>query len=402
MNPQFLDVENWRISSKAEVLNFLKSKSPPNQSGRIKKNTGSALIFRTHLRPVDIYSYLKARFGAPNGVQTYLRSDDSDNLFHWDYNIKAGVGDIYILGASRQIHFHLSEKIEDSGWGLLLRTIKRDFARIAKGKSTILKSFEKWAVFENKFAIIAENCAELHENILEAPEFDSRRLCASNKKILGQSLRRIKDTSKRAATLHGDCLKLRLLTPIMSEAFIALFIITFCKDEVRRDKGRYTSFMRARIPDRLELLYQNCHSMISPVDKKSDSYKNFMTIINERNDLIHGNMHPEKDFIEIVYFEGKQPIYQETGDQITKFFEQLEKLYDPSRVIENYENAHLFLFELIRCLHPKAHSWFLNIMNDSYPGFEMRQKRITRLFPSHLATVNFPGMRFDDELEIEW
>ncbi|MER8447386.1 hypothetical protein NKH52_29875 [Mesorhizobium sp. M1066] len=44
-----------------------------------KKKGGAILAVRSRLRPVDIYCYLKARFGEPNGFQDFLRKDDSDN-----------------------------------------------------------------------------------------------------------------------------------------------------------------------------------------------------------------------------------------------------------------------------------------------------------------------------------
>jgi len=42
-------------------------------------------IFRNELRPSDLFCYLGARFGKPNGFQNYLRSDSSDNLIHWEW-----------------------------------------------------------------------------------------------------------------------------------------------------------------------------------------------------------------------------------------------------------------------------------------------------------------------------
>ncbi|KUM25835.1 hypothetical protein AU467_24280 [Mesorhizobium loti] len=62
------------------------------------------LIVRSKLKPVDIYCYLKARFGEPNGFQNFLRKNDSDNWIHWDYSLEAGESDVYFAGTSREIH----------------------------------------------------------------------------------------------------------------------------------------------------------------------------------------------------------------------------------------------------------------------------------------------------------
>ena len=84
-----IDVVSWRAATREELLKFY-------GSGEKKRNSkGSGLIIRSQIRPVDAYAYLRARFGQPNGFQNFLRKDDSDNLIHWDFNLKAEDVDIY-------------------------------------------------------------------------------------------------------------------------------------------------------------------------------------------------------------------------------------------------------------------------------------------------------------------
>jgi hypothetical protein len=106
--PDCLNIEAWRRSTSDELAAFYQSKS---DNSRSKKRLGGVLTVRAHLRPVDVYAYLRARFGEPNGIQNFLRKDDSDNLIHWDFNLKSGNADIYISGASREIMFLLSESL---------------------------------------------------------------------------------------------------------------------------------------------------------------------------------------------------------------------------------------------------------------------------------------------------
>ena len=152
-----MDVEAWRAFTKQEMRDYfekVRSKSG-EQNSRDALNK-SILIVRRQLSPVDMYCYLKARFGEPNGVQNFLRKDDSDNWIHWDFNLKAADEDVYICGTYREVHFLLSEKLEDVEWRDFILKIKSDFGRIGKAKSEILNSLEKWAIFPNKFVEIAE------------------------------------------------------------------------------------------------------------------------------------------------------------------------------------------------------------------------------------------------------
>src|ERR1044071_7354751 len=82
--PQCLDVQSWRVPTKEETLAWLEKAGPEKRSKR------TVLMVRQHLSPVDVYCYLKARFGEPNGFQNWLRQDTSDNWIHWDYYLKTG------------------------------------------------------------------------------------------------------------------------------------------------------------------------------------------------------------------------------------------------------------------------------------------------------------------------
>jgi hypothetical protein len=145
---------------------------------------------RAHLRPVDIYAYLRARFGHPNGLQNFLRKDDSDNLVHWDFNLKCDTADIYIAGHSREILFVLSESLTDELWRSLILGVKADFARVSQAKGEMTHSFEKFLVFQNKFVALADYCADLHARILDAPPYVPYYPSGRTKQAVRANLRR--------------------------------------------------------------------------------------------------------------------------------------------------------------------------------------------------------------------
>ena len=124
----------------------------------------------------------------------------------------------------------------------------------------------------------------------------------------------------RARNLYGDCLKLQLLTPIMAEAYLNMMILTFCKPETRNNPKLYQDFLREKIPKRLELLACNCFGFARAVNSSSDTYKDFMRVMNARNFNIHGNIDPLREKIETVYFEGKRHRrdMQGSGDTATQ------------------------------------------------------------------------------------
>lgn len=360
------------------------------------------LIIRSKLTQADVYSYMRARFGRPNGFQNFLRKDDSDNLVHWDFNLKAIDVDVYVQGRMRDIMVMVSEPMTDSNWKELIIAMKGDFARVGADKSAVLRSFEKFSVFQNKYVALANECADLHAAITDTPELVKQLPRITSKRSLGRYKSTMNKIAKRATALYGDCLKLRLLTPIMAEAFLNMMILTFCKPAIRSNKAKYDIFLREKIPDRLEHLTINCSGFIRAVNPSSDAYKAFLRVMNARNFAIHGNIDPVRETIETVYFEGKVPIFAENGDHLLKLFQHLEAVNTPQDVIRDYEAVHEFLFELRNILAPEYQKFFDHVINDPYPGYEVKVKRVTKILPGHNAAMLFPNEKYDDDLDVRW
>lgn len=398
--PKCLSVPSWRLATKEELLDFVGSRSRNKQG--LRQIRPSALSVRRHLSPVDVYCYLKARFGEPNGFQNFLRKDDSDNLIHWDFNLKAGDEDVYICGMSREIHFLISARMTDEDWCDLIRGVKADYKRVGKEKSAILKSLEHWVIFPNKFVEIASVCADLHAKIAEnVGGFRTYQVPTATKKALRKERAVLEHLTKRASIVHRSSLQLSLLTPVLAEAFINMLVLTLCRPEIRNNKRQFDAFIRSHIDTKVFDLFYKCLGFVRAMDQNTESFKNFKRVMDRRNNAIHGNCDPEGEQIELVYFDGTRPLFKEPGHHIGKFLEALERQYQPEVVIEDYENIHRFLNDLLACLDPNQREWVRRVVEDRYPGYDIRRQKMGALFPDHVAMSIPGGMRYDDELTIE-
>lgn len=392
-----LNLPEWRACSKAEVIEWMKNSRSPD------KRVREFLIVRSQLRPVDVYCYLVARFGRPNGFQNFLRRDDSDNWIHWDFNIKAGHIDIYFAGTSREIHIAIEGKMTDSEWKDLILAVKNDYGRVGRAKSEILQSLENYVVFQNKYVILANICAGLHADIVDAEPREKMPTISMDYKDNAEEFKNTMDRiSERATRLYGNSIKLRLMTPIMAESFVNMIIIILCRDEIRYDEARYQSFVRSNIPERLRLLSDYCDGFSRPIDTSSVAYANFMRVVDKRNYALHGNVDPLKDKIEVVYFDGRRPLFSTPGHNIERFFEHLEFVNDPQSVISDYEATHAFLLEILECMNDRFKNVVWQVIDDSYPGYEVKKRRVTKILPSHVVTGFIQGTRYDDELNVTW
>lgn len=369
---------------------------PPRRRGRTR-----ALVVRSRIRPVDLYAYLRARFGEPNGIQSILRRDDSDNWIHWDFNIKAGDADVYVAGASREIHFQLQEDLTDIQWQALILGLQKEFARLGRVKSEMTRTFEKFVVFQNKYVALANICAELHERIVDSPPFVPFRPRKLTKRQPERALAPLKEAGQRAQRLYGACVQLALLTPVLAEAYINMFALVLRHPNLRADLDSYQSFVREHIPDRIRRLHEVCFGMRA-VDTTTKAFGQFMTIMNKRNFNVHGNVAPEREALETVYFEGTRPLFATPGHHLGQFFADLERTHSPTTVLHDYEAVHGFLHQLTTYLQENAAFFFEQVINDPFPGYEVRQRRVTRILPDTVMMAMPGGIRCDDELRIVW
>ncbi|WP_156402295.1 hypothetical protein [Caulobacter sp. Root1472] len=402
--PHCLDVPSWRKFTREEHLEYiakLQARTPSTGPG------GGALVVRHRLSTLDMYCYLRARFGTPNGIQNFLRRDDSDNLVHWDFNLRAGDADLYVMATSREVQFMIAEPMSDEDWKTLILAIKADFARVGPEKKAELDRLEKWTLFPNKYVAIAGLCADHHgtiTDVLAAGDpfaFDGRAAVAAHSSD-GTEPGTGRVIPSADAALYGACLQLALLTPIMAEAFINMVILVLCRPEVRSDKRRYDAFVREQIDLKIADLSYKCQGFAHPIDMKSDVAKAFKRVMDKRNNSIHGNIDPAREGIETVYFDGKRPLYPEGGDHIGKFKASLAKHYKPQDAVADYEATHMMLLEIAGALEPNLQDQLWMILGDSYPGFDERRQKVGKLFPDHYVGGYLQGLRYDDDLHVEW
>lgn len=395
--PACLNVQCWRVATPNELRIYLDSVMANVKSQQPRKGP-SVLAVRKSLSPVDIYCYLKARFGEPNGFQTFLRKkDDSDNWIHWDFNLKAGAEDVCICGTSREIHFMISSEMSDDNWRELIIRLKRDFGRVAEQKSAVLKSFEKWVIFPNKFVDLAQVCADLHAQIR-----DSAGTFRRYKTPFGPEAHRQRKKAerllRRLSKCHRASLELALLTPILAEAFINMMVLILCKPEIRANARQFNDFIRSPIDVKLFDLAYKCRGFARPISQQGERFKQFKRVMDQRNHRIHGNCDPEEEQLEVVYFEGTRPLFVEPGDHIAKFLEGRERQYQPENVIRDYEATYSFLLEITTCLEPAVAHEFTMFIETHYPGYDVNRKKMGVLFPNYVAVGQFEGLRYDDEL----
>ncbi|MDM1249486.1 hypothetical protein HX005_19205 [Acinetobacter sp. R933-2] len=344
-------------------------------------------ILKNEIKPVDLYCYLYAKYGAPKGLLTLMRNKDlgSANIIQWDWMLKSDLGTLHIQGHNFRTEVFVNHDMEVKHLKVndFIEQIKSDFKNYGKEISNIKKSLEKWTEFVNPFFIIKSTIRQNFSTLKKL------QLDLSQDKI--SSIFELEDEYKwtevankyyfAIGIIHG----IRSMLPVMAESFINCLIFILCKSEIKSSSRLYDAVVRQQIDIRVQSLHLNCNYFISPIDYSSKECKAFHTLMNERNDMLHGNIHVKKQSFGEVYFNKDMAIYDTYQDHWEKSIGiliqsvKLDTIYQDLKVVEN------FIEYILSKLDPQVSDNLKSLLDKAYLGFNEKTGRIGILFSDHFA-----------------
>jgi hypothetical protein len=76
------------------------------------------------------------------------------------------------------------------------------------------------------------------------------------------------------------------------------------------------------------------------------------------------------------------------GDHILKRFEYLERVSAPE--------------EVLTLLSAKHRTFFEAVINDPFPGYEVKVRWVNKLLLNYVMVTRPQGVRYDDDLKVDW
>lgn len=267
------------------------------------------------VRPSDLYCYLGARFGPPNGLQNFLRSDDSDNLVHWEWYLKTSIGYITIAGLNFRTDVWITgAKLPESEKAEFLRQIKADFANYGKGMAHLRKEhLEPWIEFVNPYQRLRRAVKQLIKELDELnldPSSDALPSLLESEDM-DAATKRWRDRAADYSRAVGLSFGIRAMVPVMAESFINLLLFILARPPVRADKQLFDGIFRLPMHVRIRSLPYYCIGFKGPIDSGLQVVRDYLQLVDTRNDLLHGNIDIEKLKFNELYFYGKVPIFNE-------------------------------------------------------------------------------------------
>lgn len=353
---------------------------------------------RNEVRPVDLYCYLGGRFGPPNGIQNYLRADDSDNIFHWHWIVRASKGFVEFLGMNFRTEVHLigipgaEEVTADS----LAQAIKANFSSHGPRKSEVYKMLEQWVEFVNPYQRLRRAVTKLTDE-LKSLNLDSSKV--ENVRFLdaadiNEATKSWQETASRYSRGLGYCFGIRAMLPVMAEAFVNLLLYILMRPEIRTDDRLWSNTFRQPIDVRVKSLSINCVGFSKTPDYSADPCSRYHSLVNERNDLLHGNVVIDKLKFNEVYFNGTVPVFKEYRSMWQRSVGVEAQAVGLSQVFNELSVIDAFIAYLMSCIHPDYRE-SVEILSEQYEiGRNQADGRLGILFPGWL--VDFGRLRRSD------
>ncbi|RYF80036.1 MAG: hypothetical protein EOO29_15265 [Comamonadaceae bacterium] len=353
---------------------------------RSTERLAAYLELRNELKPVDLYCYFWARFGAPNGVQNFLRNDHSDNLVHWDWTLKHQetlVGfwgtnfrtDLFVIG---DLEFSEPDRLE------LIDQIRGDFKNHGPKMAVIRGKLEHWTEFVNPYARLTRTIRSLRRELsrldLSSPfsnEFNTPISAVEQAELW----KAVTESHSRA---YGLCFGIRSMLPVWAEAFLNLLIFVLARPDVKSDSRLSESIYRQQIDVRVRGLHLNCIGFERQIDYKSDPCKNFHRLINERNDLLHGNVVPEKQKFNEVYFLGNVPVFKEYRSLWDRTLAVEGESVGIGHLDQEIQTVEKFVEYVLSCLKKNEREFMQAVLGKRDLAKNSEDGRFGILFPDHL------------------
>ena len=361
-------------------------------SGR-KPGRGGIWIIENEIKPSDLYCYLYAKFGPPNGLMNLLRKDDSDNLIHWDWTLAHANGPIIILGFTMRTEVHLV----GGGWDFprcdrqqFIDYVKRDFRNYGKEMSHVRSSvLEDWDMFVNPYSQLRHAITQLKEDLVALalnPEAEQ----LSNPQ-LGSDLTRFKVEWKALTSKYnrgiGLAMAIRAMAPVLAESFVNLIFFLLCRPDIKNNKRLYTSAVRANIDVKVQSLHINCVGFKVPVDWTSAECGRYNSIVNERNDMLHGNVVVEKLKFAEIYFNGKVPIFKNYQSFWQHSIGVSITAAGIDRVSSDLDAVNGFITYVMSCLDDKVRDQITIVVDRRDLGLNKKTNRVGLLLPEHTVDL---------------
>jgi hypothetical protein len=290
-----------------------------------------------------------------------------------------------------EISISLPKEISFSNedWLQLINDIKTSYKVEGKKMKEIHNHFEKWHLFINPYNRLFNVLSILVERlkVIELTN-ESHYSCDASKDERNKYWETYKNWIERVNLATTYSTTIRMLSPVLCEAFINLLILVIAKKEIKNDKRLYSNYIRQEVDIRVKTLHLNCDGFKKPIDFENQIFKDFQTLMNGRNDFLHGNVDPlQLKFDEVYFDKGNIPLFNEDESLMKRFLRNYNLKVEPENAVNDFKVANEFVNFVIKHLNSGNEKSIRMLLETRNPGINDKDNRIGILFPNIIAEL---------------
>jgi hypothetical protein len=387
-----LKIENWQKATFDE-----QAKDGPSARRRRK---GTPRPDATALRPgdatvspLDLYVYLKARFGPPNDIMMVARGPGLENIIQWGFALTSDGHLLRLHGTSGRVEF-VGERLSPADWRTLIGALKRDFARFGPQMKEARQSLTRWSLFINPFRrvqmTVAHFAARLRSFEIREPGPSAIVMTQAEADAYDKAF-----TMWMGATQYASVAgtTVRMLAPVVAEAFVNFILFVLAKPDIRRDERLYISLLRQEVDVRVRALHVNCDGFQGAVDTDAQPFKDFQTLMNGRNDFLHGNVDPQRlafddMFVDTFHSDQTIPLFRDDRSFLARYLANALKFVEPDTALKDLDVVTHFIEHVLSHLDEDARARVTLLLRQDYLGRNAVTGEIAQLFGDALPDAH--------------
>jgi hypothetical protein len=147
------------------------------------------------------------------------------------------------------------------------------------------------------------------------------------------------------------------------------------RGELRCDHRMYDDFLKRSIDVRIKSLHLHCEGFQKPVDSSTEEFKRFHTLMNRRNDYLHGNILFRGRHDRIMYFDHYNiPLLKEEMSMNEFALSHALLEVEPDLLYQEHKVVNDFISLVITSLHEKAQHAVKQLMMAKQIGWDDDRK----------------------------
>ena len=373
-------LETLQYLHPTQVIEILRAENRPRGS--------QCWTIFNEIKPVDLYCYLSARFGPPNGIQNWLRNDDSDNLIHWNWTLLYGpcLVDINGKNHSTEVWIIGPLQLEPNDREDFIRRVKSDFAPFGAEMAKCRKSLEQWTEFVNPYQRLRRSVSKLLDE-LRSLKLDDINYIPNvlDEEDREAAIQRWDEAASKCSRGFGLCFGVRSMLPMMAEAFVNLILYVLMRPELKADSRLKDNAFKQHIDIRVKSLSLSCTGFKQQIDYSNPACGRYHSIVNERNDLLHGNVDIGKLKFNEVCFNGTVPVFKEYRSMWQRSLGVERQAVGLDKVFEEFAAIDDFIAYVLSCLDEKVRPNIESMLGRLELGLNNGNDRVGILFSERLV-----------------